>query len=166
MRATSCSSVSATSWGTGRCTAITPSMKTTPCCCCGKCSPRAITTRILNTGDIPKAESRERTEIMKKMERRTWLAAAGVSSLAAGLAGSVMADDHTEGNPRHFQDIPPRELIQRRHLPNIELITQNGEKVRFYDDLVKDKIVVLNFMYTHCEKVCPSIMRNLTRVQK
>ncbi len=102
---------------------------------------------------------------MESMTRRTWLAA-GASSVAAGLAGSVMADDNAQGNPRHFQNIPPRELIQRRHLPNIELITQDGEKVRFYDDLVKDKIVVLNFMYTHCEKVCPSIMRNLARVQK
>ena len=29
----------------------------------------------------------------------------------------------------------PRELLQRRHLPNVELVTQDGRKVRFYDDL-------------------------------
>ncbi len=103
---------------------------------------------------------------MEKMERRTWLAAVGVTSVAAGLAGRVMADEHRQENPRHFQNIPPRELIQRRHLPNVELITQEGKKVHFYDDLVKNKIVVLNFMYTHCEKVCPPIMMNLARVQK
>ena len=34
--------------------------------------------------------------------------------------------------------------------PNIELRTQDDEAVRFYDDLVKDKIVVVNFMYTTC----------------
>ncbi len=36
------------------------------------------------------------------------------------------------------------------YLPNVELITHRNEKVRFYDDLVKGKIVVINFMYTTC----------------
>jgi protein SCO1/2 len=103
---------------------------------------------------------------MKKMTRRTWLAAAGMTSVAVRFAGSVLADDKTQNNPRHFQDIPPRELIQRRHLPNVELVTHEGKKVHFYDDMVKDKIVAINFMYSHCEKICPPIMANLARVQK
>ena len=34
--------------------------------------------------------------------------------------------------------------------PNILLRTHEDEPVRFYDDLVKDKIVIVNFMYSTC----------------
>ena len=36
------------------------------------------------------------------------------------------------------------------HIPNVVLTTHLGKKVKFYDDLVKDKIVVINFMYATC----------------
>jgi len=104
---------------------------------------------------------------MSKMTRRTWLAAAGMTSVAIGLGGGALAsDDKPENNPRHFTDVPPRELIQKWHLPNVELVTQDGKKVHFYDDLVKDKVVAINFIYTNCEKACPPIMANLVKVQK
>src|SRR5205814_3127388 len=100
---------------------------------------------------------------MAKITRRKWLAAAGITSVAVGFSGSLIADDkNTPDVPeRHFQDIPPRELIRMGHLPNVELITHTGKKVHFYDDLVKDKMVVINFMYTHCEKICPPVMMSL-----
>jgi len=72
----------------------------------------------------------------------------------------------TKARPYAFQKIPPRELIRRRHLPNVELITHHGKRVRFYDDLMKDKKVVINFMYAHCGKVCPPVIANLVRVQR
>src|SRR5678816_902659 len=35
------------------------------------------------------------------------------------------------------------------HFPNVELITQDGKKVRFYDDLIKGKVVALDcLLYT------------------
>ncbi|MGY8750329.1 MAG: SCO family protein, partial [Pirellulales bacterium] len=36
-----------------------------------------------------------------------------------------------------------------------ELTTSKGEKVRFYDDLIKDKVVAVNFIYTSCGEMCP-----------
>ena len=36
--------------------------------------------------------------------------------------------------------------------PNVQLKTHDGRTVRFYDDLIKDKIVALNFMYVACTK--------------
>ena len=36
------------------------------------------------------------------------------------------------------------------YFPNVELIDQDGKTVRFYDDLIKDKVVAINFIYTHC----------------
>jgi protein SCO1 len=104
---------------------------------------------------------------MPRMTRRGWLAVAGSASVVAGSdRGLLAAHDPSNHPPRGFQQIPPRELIQRRHLPNVELMTQDGTKVRFYDNLVKDKIVVINFMYAKCQGICPTMTANLVRVQK
>lgn len=51
-------------------------------------------------------------------------------------------------------------------LPNISLLTHEGEEVRFYDDLVKDKVVAINFIYTSCPDVCPAETAKLVRVRK
>ena len=62
--------------------------------------------------------------------------------------------------------LSPRDKIRQRYLPNVELQTQDGKTVHFYDDLVKDKIVTLNFFYAKCEGICPTVTANLARVQK
>ena len=64
------------------------------------------------------------------------------------------------------QPASPRERIRDRNLPNVVLTTHDNRAVRFYDDLVRDKVVVINFMYTRCEGICPLVTRNLARVQK
>ena len=51
------------------------------------------------------------------------------------------------------------------YFPNVELITQDGESVRFFDDLIEDKIVVVNFIYTTCADTCPLETAQLVRVQ-
>jgi len=57
-------------------------------------------------------------------------------------------------------------LIRERHLPNIGLTTHEGRSVRFYDDLVKGKVVAINFMFTSCHENCPLATANLVAVQK
>jgi protein SCO1 len=52
------------------------------------------------------------------------------------------------------------------YFPNVELTTQDGEKVRFYDDLVRGKIVVIDLIYTHCVDSCPLETARLVQVQK
>lgn len=49
---------------------------------------------------------------------------------------------------------------------NALLVTHEGEKVRFYDDLIKDKLVIINHIYTQCEGTCPIATANLVRVQR
>jgi len=51
------------------------------------------------------------------------------------------------------------------YFPNVELTTHHGEKVRFFDDLIKDKVVVINFIYTSCPDACPLETARLTEVQ-
>ena len=51
------------------------------------------------------------------------------------------------------------------YFPNTVLITQDNQKVKFYDDLLKDRIVVINFVFTTCTSICPPMMANLRKVQ-
>jgi len=52
------------------------------------------------------------------------------------------------------------------HFPNVELTTQYGKKVRFYDDLIKGKIVAINLIYTTCKYSCPLETARLVQLQK
>ncbi len=51
------------------------------------------------------------------------------------------------------------------YFPNITLTNQDGEKVKFFDDLLKDKIVAINFIYTTCPDSCPLETAQLVKVQ-
>ena len=51
-------------------------------------------------------------------------------------------------------------------IPDTELLDQDGRKVRFYSDLVKGKVVVINFIFTTCTTVCPPLGATFARVQK
>ena len=51
-------------------------------------------------------------------------------------------------------------------LPNVMLRTQDNQPVRFYDDLIKGKTVVISFMFSSCKAVCPMTNVNLLKVQK
>jgi protein SCO1/2 len=53
----------------------------------------------------------------------------------------------------------------RTSIPNIEVVDQDGRSHRFYDDLVKDKVVLLNFFFTSCGDTCPLVTENLRAVQ-
>jgi protein SCO1/2 len=52
------------------------------------------------------------------------------------------------------------------YLPNVVLQTHDGRAVRFYDDLVKGRMVVLNMMYANCSNLCPPNTANLLQVQE
>ena len=43
---------------------------------------------------------------------------------------------------------------------------QDNKPVRFYDDLIKGKIAIINMFYASCDKFCPTSMGCLAKVQK
>jgi len=51
-------------------------------------------------------------------------------------------------------------------IPDVVVLDQNNQKVHFYSDLVKGKIVAVNFMFTTCTTICSPMTANLARVQK
>ena len=57
--------------------------------------------------------------------------------------------------PYAQQDDETRLRIARMegYFPNHELTTHDGRTVRFYDDLLRGKTVLINFMYTDCDGI-------------
>jgi protein SCO1 len=52
------------------------------------------------------------------------------------------------------------------YFPNVVLTTHQGREVRFYDDLIKDKIVAIDLIYTTCQYNCPLETARLAQVQR
>jgi protein SCO1/2 len=84
----------------------------------------------------------------------------------APLAGALTVRAQTPNEALPVRNISSRERLRQLHFPNVLLTTHTGKKVHFYDDLLKDKLVLINFMYAKCDGVCPGITANLVRVQK
>jgi len=49
--------------------------------------------------------------------------------------------------------------------PNLPVVNQNGETLKFYDDLIKDKIVIVMFIYTSCTDICPLTTARMTLIE-
>jgi protein SCO1 len=97
---------------------------------------------------------------MAGMSRRAWLGVCGAAAVGGGLLGLSPKEETT------WASTPPRESIRERYFPNVVLTTHEGEQVRFYDDLIKDKLVTINVAYTSCPVTCPLTTANLVRVQR
>ena len=49
--------------------------------------------------------------------------------------------------------------------PNLPVVNQDGRPLKFYDDLIKDKIVVVMFIYTSCTDICPLTTARMTQIE-
>lgn len=65
---------------------------------------------------------------------------------------------------------PPPAVVRgsagTQNFPNVTLYTHEGQAVKFYDDLIRGKVVTFNMMYAQCERSCPVSTANLRLVQK
>lgn len=95
------------------------------------------------------------------LNRRALLTGSGAAVLG-GLTTSLLG----AFNPQARTPPKPVYATGLNRIPNVPVVTHAGEAVRFYDDLVKDRIVTLNFMYTDCTDICLPMTSNLTRVQE
>src|SRR6476660_10077377 len=89
------------------------------------------------------------------MQKNIWTRFIGISCLLAGalaiLWGRPVSADGGWG---------------ANYFPNIELTTQDGKTVHFYDDLIKGKIVAIDLIYTTCQYSCPLETSRMAQVQK
>jgi protein SCO1/2 len=51
-------------------------------------------------------------------------------------------------------------------IPDVPVVDQDGKPLRFYSDLVKGKVVAVNFVFTTCTTICPPMGANFAKLQK
>ncbi len=104
------------------------------------------------------------------MDRRSFLSLGlGLSLVEMAASSAVQAAQvpsqvvsSLSGN-----NLPRSRASQTGFLPNVPLVTHNGEHVNFYDDMVQGKTVLLNFFLVTCkEGRCPVAMANIRKVQE
>jgi cytochrome oxidase Cu insertion factor (SCO1/SenC/PrrC family) len=53
-----------------------------------------------------------------------------------------------------------------KYFSDVELMDQDGRKLRFYTDVLKNKVVAINTFYTTCTSICPPMNRNFEKMQE
>jgi protein SCO1/2 len=56
--------------------------------------------------------------------------------------------------------------VAENYFSDVELIDQDGRKLRFYSDVLKEKVVVINTFFTTCKSICPPLNRNFQKIQE
>lgn len=71
-------------------------------------------------------------------------------------------------NPHAGHNVAPSssETPARKYFTDVELVDQDGRKVRFYSDVLKGKTVIVNAFFTTCTSVCPPMNRNMEKIQE
>jgi len=54
----------------------------------------------------------------------------------------------------------------RNYFTDTELTTHDGNKVRFYSDVLDGHVVAINVMYTSCKGACPMLTQKLAQVSR
>jgi protein SCO1 len=102
--------------------------------------------------------------------------------LAAASAAAAQTPVPVQGKPRPAPPPAPAEVkdphaghkmehghepsVAEKYFSDVELLDQDGRKVRFYTDMLKGKTVVVNAFFTTCTSVCPPMNRNMEKIQE
>jgi protein SCO1 len=93
-----------------------------------------------------------------------------IAFLSAAAAFPALAHDTAATAPRRTSAATPTDLNReekaRQYFSDLPVITQDGERHRFYSDVLKDKIVLISFFFTECKDACPLINSRLAEVQE
>lgn len=83
-------------------------------------------------------------------------------TLLASAATSAVSATATAWDANRRSAAHPRAA----YFTNSPFINHEGRQIRFYEDIIRDRVVVLNMMYTACTGICPGNTANLLRVQE
>ena len=110
------------------------------------------------------------TERVEAKGKRFILAAALCLSLASAAAAQQAPKPAAPPDPHAGHDMHAHEAQAptpaQKYFSDVELINQDGEKVRFYSDVLKGKTVVVNAFFTTCTSVCPPMNRSMEKIQE
>jgi len=78
------------------------------------------------------------------------------------VAAPPAPHDHSHMTKAAAEESSPAQ----KYFTDVELLNQDGKKVRFYSDVLKGKTVVVNAFFTTCTSVCPPMNRNMEKIQE
>src|SRR5262247_2974775 len=118
-------------------------------------SPTIPPSKAVCAGQAPKGVSTLRQRLAKRfredaMQRNHWAAVAVLAAIAVSIPATANAQGGRWG---------------KGYMPNLPVVTQDGKTLRFYDDVIKDKIVVVNFIYTTCPDICGLTTARLSQAE-
>ncbi|MFM1767751.1 MAG: hypothetical protein RJA22_280 [Verrucomicrobiota bacterium] len=94
------------------------------------------------------------------------LSGAGLVAGAAALRGAATsAPVRLPAGPGPGSRLARARGKRSDRIPDIVLTSHEGKKVRFFEDLVQDRKLAVNFMYTVCKGICPGMTENLLKVR-
>ncbi|HYO14319.1 MAG TPA: SCO family protein [Thermoanaerobaculia bacterium] len=106
---------------------------------------------------------------------RTTISTLALALLLAGtgLTAPVAAQEGHDHHQHHQHQAPPAqdtetraEAVSHLNIPDVNVMDQDGKPVQFYSDLVKDRVVAVNFVFTTCTTICPPMGANFAKLQK
>lgn len=83
----------------------------------------------------------------------TWTST-GALALTLLLLTATPAPAQTEPSPAE------------KYFTNVELVNHHGETMHLYRDLLQDKIVVIDTIFTDCTGICPVMSKTMARIQE
>lgn len=119
-------------------------------------------------------------ELTRAKRTRLWMPLLITMILGAAPAVLAQHSDHPSGmHAGHDTNEDPhahhREMLGQRlkletagnlRIPDVPVVTQDGDEVHFYSDLVEGKVVVMNFVFTTCTTICPPLGANFGKLQQ
>ncbi|PYS86052.1 MAG: hypothetical protein DMF70_03020, partial [Acidobacteria bacterium] len=97
-----------------------------------------------------------------------WLAnpkARNIVVLAITVFGGSLSVAAQTGNPAKPEQTAA-ESPAHKYFTDLVLLNQNGERMRFYSDLLQGKVVIINSFFATCQGSCLPMNRNLEKVQE
>ena len=110
----------------------------------------------------------------KRMLRKTlfsaWLLTI-VVLCCGGLASAQVTNRQTKESAQQGNEQKPasgaaEQSPAHKYFTDVVLVNQNGEKMRFYSDLLQGKVVIINSFFGTCQGSCLPMNRNLEKVQQ
>ena len=81
-----------------------------------------------------------------------------VASMLISASKQAIAAAESEPNKLDYEK-------QRRFFTDLNVITHDGQELRFYSDLLRNKLVVISFFYTNCPTAQPALFTSF-KLQK
>jgi protein SCO1 len=95
----------------------------------------------------------------------TAVAAASEDSVRTAEGSKAVASPAQSGTAAQATSQTPSNRWGANYFPNVPVIDQNGRTLNFYDDVIKGKIVVVSFIYTSCQDLCPLTTARMAQLE-